>query len=310
MMFAPVAAPEPLALSGPVAALTIDAPRRRIFAAGDRSVAVLDADTGKLLATVRLGGARSIALEPLGGHVFVGTRDGKISEIDPDRKSIVRALDAGGAVDALLYDAVTGRLYADGGGETAISVIETRSFVQLAPVALPGRVPAQLAPDPITHEFYVALADRPEIAILDPQRATVRASFPTPGLLGNRMLRFDEAFGQIVVVGSNGVLDVYDRAGTRRARITVPPGIAECDLDTGNHVLACAGPAGLTFAQLVREAAPQVLGTTALPQPALVALDAKTNDAVVVQSGTGGGGVVLARWSASAPTPGPAPSVR
>ena len=44
MPFFPIGLPQPLAIRGPFAALTIDAQRRRIVAAGARSVAVLDAD--------------------------------------------------------------------------------------------------------------------------------------------------------------------------------------------------------------------------------------------------------------------------
>lgn len=308
-MFGPIAAPEPLALRGPVAALTIDAQRRRIFAAGARSVAVVDADSGKLLATVRIGGARSLALEPLGGHLFVGTSDGRISEIDPDRKSIVRSLDAGGAVEVLGYDAVSGRLYADGGGRTALAAFDARTFTGATPIALPGGMPGRFAADPVTRELYTAFTDRPGIAVVDPQHATVRASFSTPGLPGDGIVRFDDALGQIVVLGGNGILDIYDRAGTRRARITVPAA-AGCDLDTGIHVVACTGPGGLTFVQLRREAAPLLLGTSALAGPAVVALDAKTDDAVVVQSKSDGGGVVLERWRASSAPLSPAPNVQ
>jgi DNA-binding beta-propeller fold protein YncE len=310
-VFAPLAAPIPLALRGPFAALTIDAQRRRVIAAGARSVAVLDADSGKLLATVRIGGARSLALEPLGGHIFVGTRDGRISEIEPDRKTIIRSVDAGGAVDALLYDASTGRLYTDGAGQAAVSVFDARTFTRAAPLALPGRVPAQFVPDPVTHEIYLAFADRPEIAVVEPLRGIVRAAFPTPGLLGNGILRFDDALGQIVVTGSGGNLSVYDRAGTRRAHIAVPAGITGCDLDTANHVLACTGPGGLTFVQLVREAAPVTIGTGALALPALVALDSKTNNAIVVHSRPDGSGAAVERWSALSPaSPKPTSSAR
>jgi DNA-binding beta-propeller fold protein YncE len=296
-VFAPVAPPEPLAIRGPFAALTIDAQRRRVIAAGALSIAVIDADTGKLLATVRLGGARSLAVEPLGGHIFAGTRDGRISEIDPDRKSVVRSLDAGGEVDALAYDAVTGRLYADGGGRTAIAVFDARSFTSGTALALPSSIPAQFAPDPVTREMYVAFADHPAVAIVDAARGTVRATFPTPGLPGNSILRFDDALGQIVVTGRDGNLEIYDRAGTPRAHIAVPDGIAACDLDTRNHVLACTGSNGLTFVQLVREAEPAIIGTSPLPSPALVALDGKTNDAVVVRSRPDGSAAAVERWS-------------
>jgi DNA-binding beta-propeller fold protein YncE len=307
MIFAPVAAPQPLAQRGPFAALIVDSARRRIITAGARSVAVLDADTGKLLATVRIGGARSLALEPLGGHIFVGAADGRITEIDPDRKTVVRSLDAGGAVDAMVDDAVSGRLYADGDARDELAVFDTRSFSPGAPIALPGGEPAQFVPDPITHELYVAFADQPEIAIVDPQSGTVRSTFPTPGLAGPRVLRFDDALGQIAVTGSNGVLDVYDRAGTPRFRMTVPAGIRACDLDTNSHVLACTGANFLTFVQLNREAAPQMIGTSPLPGPALVTLDGKTNDAFVARSDSGGGGAVLERWSASPPPVKPTP---
>jgi DNA-binding beta-propeller fold protein YncE len=308
--FFPIGLPQPLALRGPFAALTIDAQRRRILAAGARSLAVLDADTGKLLATIRIGGARSIAIEPLGGHIFVATRDGRISEVDPDRKTIVRSLDAGGVADVLLYDAATGRLYADGDNRAALATFDMRTFTAAAPVTLPGRVPASLVPDPITHELYVEFADRPEIAIVDPVRGNVRAAFPTPGLLGNRVVSFDDALGQIVVTGSNGVLDVYDRAGTRSARLAVPEGIMACDLDTGDHVLACSNSSGVTFVQLQREGAPHIIGSEARAGTVLVALDSKTHDAVVLRSNPDGSDATMERFSTSPPSPSPSPSAR
>jgi hypothetical protein len=309
-MFAPLAVPEPVAVRGPFAALTIDAARRRIFAAGAASVAVLDADTGKLLAIIRIGAARSMALEPLGGHLFVGTADGRVSEIDPDRKTIVRSLDAGGAVDRLFYDSTSGRLYADGAGKAALAVFDAPAFRPEPALALAGRVPAEFIPDPITHELYVAVAGHPEIAIVDPRSGAVRGSFPTPGLSGKVSLRFDDAFGQLVVADGNGSLDVYDRAGTRGAHIAVPAGIAACEIDTGNHVLACTGAAGLTFVQLVRDGAPQIIGSIASSGPELVALDTKTNDAVVVRSQVDGSGAALERLSAANRAPSPNPSAR
>lgn len=309
-MFAPLAVPEPVAVRGPFAALTVDVQRRRIFAAGVASVAVLDADTGKLLATVRIGAARSIALEPLGGHVFVGTADGRVSEIDPDRKTIVRSLDAGGEVDRLYYDSTSGRLYADGAGRPAIAVFDAPAFTPEPSLSLKGREPAEFIPDPITRELYVAVAGRPEIAVVDPRSGAVRATFPATGLSGKLSLRFDDAFGQLVVADGRGSLDVYDRAGTRAARIAVPAGIDACEIDTGKHILACTGAAGLTFVQLVRDAAPLIIGTTASSGPELVALDSKTSAAVVVRSQADGSGAVFERWSAVPGAPSPTPSVR
>jgi DNA-binding beta-propeller fold protein YncE len=306
--FVLAAPPHVLPLAAPFAAIAIDAPRHRLFAADTKSVAVLDAVTGRVIATIRIGGVRSIAVEPLGGHVFAGTADGRISELDPDRKSIVRSMDAGGATDVLFYDAINGTLYADGGASATLAEFDATAFTRRAAVALPGVSQAQFAPDPITRELYVALTNRPEIAIFNLASNSVRTTFATPGLLGPRSVRFDDAFGQIVVAGSNGLLDVYDRTGTRRARIDLPPGIGSCELDTGDHVLACVGAGGITFVQLVYDAPPLLLGTAPLAGPAVATINTTTHDVVAVRSNTDGSGADFERFSTTEPHASPAPS--
>ena len=238
--FVPFAVPQPLTIRGPFTAIAVDAQRRRVFAAGATAVAVLDADSGKLLATVRIDSPLSLAVEPLGGHVFAGTGDGQVREIDPDRKTIVRSVGVAGSIDVLLYDSGTGRLYA--GTRGALETIDSRSFAVTGAVALPGDELTQLVPDPVTRDIYASFADRPLIAALDPQRGAVRATFPTPGVTGARAVRFDSALGEIVVAGTNGDLEVYDRAGTPLGGMPVPADIAACDLDPGRHVLACSRP--------------------------------------------------------------------
>jgi DNA-binding beta-propeller fold protein YncE len=297
VIFAPVGAPVSVPVRGPFAAVAIDAQRRRVIAAGALSVAVLDADTGKLLATIRIGGTRSLAVEPLGGHIFAGTHEGRISEIDPDRKSVVRSLETHAAADELVYDAVNGRLYADGSGARTIAVIDARSFAPAPELAVPGVMPRRFVRDAVTRDFYVSAANRGEVAIVDPERRAVRAIFPASGA-DEAVLRFDAGLGQIVVVGAGGKLNVFDRAGTPLAQIDVPARIAACDLDESNHVLACTSPGSLTFVQLIRNAAPRVLVTTALPAPAVVALDSKTNGALVLRSQGDGSGAAIERWGA------------
>jgi DNA-binding beta-propeller fold protein YncE len=205
-----------------------------------------------------------------------------VREIDPDRKTIVRSLNGPGPVDVLLYDSTSGRLYA-GAGHAPLEAIDARTFTVAGTVALPGDALTQLAADPITRDLYATFSDRSEVAIVDTQRDAVRATFPT-GLAGAADLRFDSALGEIVVVDASGALDVYDRAGTPLGGVSVPAGIVACDLDGGDHVLACADPAGLTFVQLQRAAAPVVIGATPLDGPVLAAFDAGTHDAVAVRS--------------------------
>ena len=223
MPFVPVAPPAPLRLTGPITAVVVDAQRRRVFASGALAVAMLDADTGKLIATIRIGVTRALAIEPLGGHVFAGTSDGHVAELDFDRRSVVRSEPAGGPVDALAYNAVLGRLFADGGGRQAVSVFDSRSLAAVETFAFPKRTPGSMATDPIAGDLLIANS-APEVAIVAPIGGAQRVRFPTPGLPGNSVVELDAVLGQIAVVGSNATLAVYDRAGTPRAHISVPRG--------------------------------------------------------------------------------------
>jgi DNA-binding beta-propeller fold protein YncE len=294
MPFVPVGVPEPLRIAGPFAALTIDAVRRRVFAAGVRTLAIVDADTGKLVATIRLGGVLSLAVEPLGGHVFAGTGDGRISEVDPDRKVVVRSLAGNGPVDLLLYDSATGRLYAGGAGASLLT-IDARTFVPVGSLALPGAAPAGAAADPITSELYVGFAGLAEIAIVDPHRGAVRTTFPTAGGQ-TAAVRFDDAFGEIVVAATGGDVAVYDRAGTPEGSVAIPGGIVACDLDTGDHLLACTGSGGLTFVQLQRDAAPRIAGHVDETGTARVVLDEQTHEALAVAANTGASGSAVRKF--------------
>jgi DNA-binding beta-propeller fold protein YncE len=290
--FAPIDVPVPLPVAGPFAALCVDAPRRRVFAAGARSVAVIDADTGKLLATIRIAAPISLAVEPLGGHVFAGGADGRISEIDPDRKTVVRTLATPQPVDLLYYDATRGRLYA-GEGRADLTTIDARSFLPVGDVPLAGS-PAGVAGDPVTGEFYVGFADRPEIAVVDAAGSAVRTSFPAGGGAATAV-RFDPGFGQVVVAGVSGNLSVYDRAGTPEGTVAVPDGTSACDLDAGDHLLACAGSGALTFVRLQRDGSPSVAGRVAEERPARAVLDPQTHAAVVVTANAAGGAAAVER---------------
>jgi hypothetical protein len=152
--------------------------------------------------------------------------------------------------------------------------------------------------DPITGDLLIANT-APEIAIVAPTEGGVRARFPTPGLPGRSAVTLDDALGFIIVAGTNGVLDIFDRAGFRRSETAVPAGMSACDVDTGSHVLACSGPAGLTFVQLVRTGEARVASTVERSGSLFAAFDTKTNDLVAVRSNPDGTGTVFERFAAA-----------
>ncbi len=241
MPIVPAAPPQPVPIYSGFDYVTVDAQRRRVYAAhtGSRALLIVDADAGTILANIRVGSAHGVAVDPLAGHVFVGTSEGKVVDVDPVAKKVVRDVSVDGPVDAIAYDADLGRIYADEDDGTKLWVIDVRTFKLVTTITLPGHKPEYLAIDPETHDIYQNISDTAEIAIVDARAQRVRTTFKTPEISANHPLQFDPTLGQIVA-GGNGVLAVYDRAGIAIGHLTVPRGIDQCDLDRGTHILACA----------------------------------------------------------------------
>lgn len=300
MPLLPVAPPQPVPIFSSFDYVTVDAQHRNVIAAhtGARSLLIVDADTGKIKANVRIGACHGVAYDPASGHVFAGTSEGKIVEVDVDAKQVVQSASVDGEVDAIAYDATLGRIYADEDDGTKVWVIDAKTFKPLATVAVPGHKPEYLAVDPQTHDVYQNIANTAEVAVIDARTLSVRTSFKTPELISNHPLQYDALFGQIVTAGSNGVMSAYDRSGKLLGRAEVPKGIDQCDLDAALHVLACAHGNGVTLVQLARDGAPNVSETAAVPPGThSVGIDAQTHDLWIVWAKPDGSGDFVQRLS-------------
>lgn len=285
MQLVPVAQPQRVPIASGFDYVTIDAQRRRVYAAhtGSRMLLVVDADTGNVTGQLRVGPMHGVAVDPATGTVFTGDGDSlSVSEVDPASMRVLASVDVAGPVDAIAYDAVLGRIYADEDDGTRIFVIDAKTMKQIATIALPGHKPEYLAVDPQTHDVYQNISDQNEYVVIDPHTLKVRTVVKTPGVTDNHPLQYDAAFGQIVTEGG-GMLAVYDRAGTQRYQIAVPKGIDQCDLDQARHRLACAGGGKLTVVALAQEAAPQIVAELDVPRGVhTVGIDQKTGNAWIV----------------------------
>jgi DNA-binding beta-propeller fold protein YncE len=292
--------PQPVPIFSAFDYVTVDAPRRNVIAAhsGAKALLIIDADSGAVKANVRVGGVRGVAFDPVSGRAFVGTAEGRISEIDIDQKKVVRSLQVDGEVDAVAYDAVLGRIYADEDNGTKLWVVDAKTFKLIATVTLPGHKPEYLAVDPQTHDVYQNIANTAQVVVIDPTTLAVRTTFDTPELVANHPLVWDAVYGQIATAGTNGVLSVYGRDGTKRGQVAVPKGIDQCDLDPGTHVVACAHGDGVTLVQLTASGGPKVIETASVPAGVhTVAVDAKTHDLWIVWSRPDGSGDFAQRLS-------------
>jgi DNA-binding beta-propeller fold protein YncE len=249
MPLLPVAPPQIVPTFSGFDYVTVDARRRRVYAAhtGARALLIADADSGRVIAQVRVGPLHGVAVDPATGHVFTG--DGQshtVSEVDPEARRVLRTASVGGDVDAVAYDPGNGHIYADEDDGTRIFVLDAATFKTIGTVALPGHKPEYLAVDPATHDVYQNIDDLNEFVIVDGSTFKVRKTVPTPELTANHPLQYDSVFHHVIVGGTNGVLSVYDTNGSRLGTTQMQAHVDQCDLDSATHTLACAGNGEVT----------------------------------------------------------------
>jgi DNA-binding beta-propeller fold protein YncE len=191
--------PQPAAIFSGFDYVTVDAARRRVYAAhtGAKALLIADADTGKILGQVKTGPMHGVAVDDATGHVFTGNGTNlTVSEIDPVAQKVLRSVQVGGVIDALAYDPANGHP----------------------------------AVDPQTHDVYQNIDSESEIAVIDPVTLEIKRFIKTPELQHNHPLQFDRTYRIIVVAGLNGVMSSYTPAGDKLSQIAVPK-FDQCDLD-------------------------------------------------------------------------------
>lgn len=266
----PAAPPQAVPVLSGFDYVTVDAQRRRVYAAhtGSRALLIVDADTGAIVGQVRVGPMHGVAVDPATGHVFTGDGDAEtVSEVDPVALKVLRTVNVGGAPDAIAYDAATGRIYADEDDGTHVYVVDAKTFKVVKAITIPGHKPEYLAVNPKSHEVYQNIDSLNEIVVIDPNSLEVSRTIPTPEITHNHPLQYDAQYDQIVVGGADpadakkGVIVAYSSAGKKLGQVATAR-YDQCDLDQTQHVLACGGSGGLSRFRLTKNGAPQALETT------------------------------------------------
>ena len=302
-MLTPALPPQSVAIFSGFDYLSVDAQRRRVYAAhgGGKALLIVDADSGKVLGQVEVGRMAGNAVEPTTGHVFTGNGDDdSVSEVDPVAMKVLRSVDTPGHVDAIAYDPTNSRIYADEDDGTRLFVIDAKTMAIVKTITLPGHKPEFLTVDPQTHDVYQNISDLAEIAVIDPGTLTVKKIIPTPELKGNHPLQYDPAYKLIVVGGTNGMMSTYTPAGVKRATIPVPR-FDQCTIDRDAHVLACAGSGGITRIAVHADGSLAVVDTTPVnPGVHTTTIDPTTHAVFTVWSNHDGSGDFVQKFT---PTP-------
>ncbi|TAM76683.1 YncE family protein [bacterium] len=258
----PVAPPARVPVYSGFDYVTVDSARRRVYAAHtfSRRLLVVDTDTGVVRGQVRVGSVHGVAVDPENGDVFTGDgTDDTISEVDPVALRVKAQVSVPGPVDALIYDPVGKRIYADEDGGSHVFVIDAKTMKQVGTITFPGSDPEYLAVDPKTGRLYQNLNDLDAFAMIDTRTFKVVQTVKTPQIHQNHPLQFDAPLGELIVGGRNGLLSVYTPDGKRVADAKAQPNIDQCSLDDEGDLLACAGDGAVTVFALQAGKAPRLI---------------------------------------------------
>ena len=286
MTLLPIAPPQAVPIYSGFDYVTVDAERRRVYAAhtGSGRLAIVDADTGKVVGQIRIGSLHGVAVDPVTGHVFTGNgTDNSVSEIDPVAMKVLRTTDVGGAVDAVAYDPATGHIYADEDDGTHVYVLDSASMKSVGTIDVPGHKPEYLDIDPATHDVYQNIANLGEYVLIDAKTLKVKAIVPTPEIEGNHPLQYDAALGHVLVGGLNGTVAAYDRTGVLVGKTAIQARVDQCSLDRTTHLFACAGSGMVTVLRDNPSGAPTIVAQAAVPTEVhTIGLDTRTGHLWIV----------------------------
>lgn len=233
--------------------MTADADRRRVYAAhtGSRTLLIINSDDGAIVGQVQVGPMHGVVVDPANGHVYTGNGEARtVSEVDPVTRAVVRSADVDGTVDAITYDPVLHRVYADEDDGTRMFVVDTQTMKQVATINIPGHKPDYLAVDPQTHDVYQNIDNLAEVAVIDSKQMKVVRTIETPVITHNHPLAYDPSFHILMIGGKNGTMASYNRDGQLLGKASVQPTVDQCDFNPAAHVLACAGSKKVTVLQL------------------------------------------------------------
>lgn len=296
------APPQPVPIFSGFDYVTIDEARRRVYAAHNASkrLLVVDASNGRVLAQVDVGPMHGVAVDPASGDIFTGNgTDQTLSKVNPTTLKVDASVDVPGAIDAIAYDPVRHRVYADQDGGGSVYVVDAQTMKLAGTIAMPTSDLESPAVDPQTGVLYQNLANGGGFAVVDPASLRVVNVVKTPQLTDNHPLLFAPAADQVIVGGVNGVISAYTPDGTHVGDAQVQPHIDQCSTGSKGSLVVCAGRGVVSVLAVAKGSAPQLLAKLDTGHKGLhtVGIDESTNDIWVVYADPQGDWVQRLRWS-------------
>jgi YVTN family beta-propeller protein len=203
--------------------LKVDADARRLYISRSTRVIVVDADSLSPLGEIPdTPGVHGIAIAADLGRGFTSNgHDNSVSIFELGTLKTLGRVKAGTNPDAILYDALTHRVFAFNGRSGDVTVIDAAAGTVAGTVPVGGKLEFGVTDG--AGRVFVNVEDKSEIAVLDARKMTLTAHWPLDGCEEPTGLAIDVAHRRLFAVCGNKHMVVVD-ADQGRLVATVPIG--------------------------------------------------------------------------------------
>ena len=158
--------------------VSIDSGARRLYVSHGTQVEVLDADSGKLLGTIKdTPGVHGIAIATGTDRGFTSNgAEHKVSVFDTKTMKLIEKIEVGKGPDGIYYEEKSKRIFTNNHGSHDITAIDAATGKVVGTVKAEGDgEQAVIGADGMV---YVNLEDTAEVLVFDPQSLEVKKRFP------------------------------------------------------------------------------------------------------------------------------------
>lgn len=227
--------------------LTYSADGHRLYVGRSDRVLVLDADNGKIVATIHgTDGVHGIALVPKLGRGYTSNgRADTLTEFDLATSKVLRTIPVDGKnPDALIYDSASKHLFAFDGRSNEASVVDPAAGKLIAKIPLSGK--PEFAASDGAGNVYVNIEDTAQLARIDSATNKVTALWKLADCEEPSGLAIDVAHHRLFSVCQNRNMAVTDaQSGKSVASVAIGEGPDAAGFDpTRNLVYSSNGHDG------------------------------------------------------------------
>ena len=225
-----------------------DPPNHRVFVGRQNRVMVVDEDTGKLLGEVTgIQGAHGTALAPATGHGFATSgNDQSVVMFDLTTFKVISRIPAAEDADAIIFDAVSNRVFTFNGDAHSSTVIDPAAGVRITNLPLGGK--PEYGASAGDGKVYANLTDVSEVVEIDATAATVARRWSTDACKQPVSMAIDTVHHRLFSGCRSGVMAISDyQAGKVVATVPIGTGVDGAGYDAvSGHAFASNADGTLT----------------------------------------------------------------